>query len=71
VPGRHRICRQVSHSHPWACLVHVRRCSRALRWRRGIVAGGCAEHGEPCDGTSGACWQQHLWELRQAAAPAA
>jgi hypothetical protein len=51
------------------------RCSNclkwALRWRRGIVAGGCAEHGEPCDGTAGACWQQHLWELRQAAAAAA
>ena len=36
----------------------------ALRWRRGLVAGGCAEHGEPCDGGSW-CWQRQLWELKQ------
>lgn len=28
----------------------------ALRWRRKIVGGGCAQHGEPCDGTAGSCW---------------
>ena len=40
----------------------------ALRWRRGLVAGGCADHGEPCDGNVGACHQRDLWELRQLAA---
>ncbi|WND60085.1 hypothetical protein QQA43_31040 (plasmid) [Mycolicibacterium vanbaalenii] len=43
----------------------------ALRWRRGLVAGGCAEHGEPCDGTVGACHQRRLWELRHGVAEAA
>ncbi len=38
----------------------------ALRWRRGLVAGGgCEEHGEPCDG-GGWCWQRQLWEMKQA-----
>lgn len=51
------------------------RCSNclkwALRWRRNIVPGGCVEHGEPCDGTVGACWQRQLWEMRkQSEAPA-
>lgn len=44
----------------------------ALRWRRGIVAGsGCAEHGEPCDGTIGACHLRDLWAMREQAAAAA
>ena len=43
----------------------------ALRWRRGLVAGGgCEEHGEPCDG-GGWCWQRQLWEMKQARAEAA
>lgn len=43
----------------------------ALRWRRGIVPGGCAEHGEPCDGTIGACHMRDLWAMREQAAAAA
>ncbi|WP_308160191.1 deazapurine DNA modification protein DpdA family protein [Mycolicibacterium goodii] len=39
----------------------------ALRWRRDILAGGCAEHGEPCDGTVGACHQRDLWVMRERA----
>ena len=46
-----------------------RKCSNcvkwALRWRRGLVAGGCEEHGEPCDGGNW-CWQRQLWEMKQA-----
>lgn len=42
----------------------------ALRWRRGLVAGGCSEHGEACDGGNW-CWQRQLWELTQARAAAA
>lgn len=42
----------------------------ALRWRRGLVAGGgCEEHGEPCDGGAW-CWQRQLWEMKQARAAA-
>lgn len=51
------------------------RCSSclkwALRWRRGIVAGGCVEHGEPCDGTIGTCRRRDLWEMAERAAAAA
>ena len=28
----------------------------ALRWRRNLLAGWCAEHGEPCDGTTVSCY---------------
>lgn len=43
----------------------------ALRWRRNILAGGCAEHGEPCDGTIGSCHLRDLWAMRERAAAAA
>lgn len=43
----------------------------AVRWRRGIVAGGCAEHGEPCDGTLATCRLRDLWEMREQAEAAA
>lgn len=42
----------------------------ALRWRRNIVAGGCTEHGEPCDGSIGTCHLRDLWEMRERAADA-
>lgn len=51
------------------------RCSNclnwALRWRNNIVPCGCADRGSWCAGTTGPCWQQYLWEARQAAAPLA
>jgi hypothetical protein len=46
-------------------------CSKCLRWalrrRRNILGGGCAEHDEPCDGTTRSCWQRDLWAMTPAA----
>lgn len=59
---------------PLAGCGHAR-CSSclewALRWRRRIVPGGCAEHGEPCDGTIATCRLRDLWQMRQRSAAAA
>ncbi len=49
------------------------RCSNclrwALRWRRNILGGGCAKHGEPCDGGfTSSCHRHEVW-ARQALTP--